>query len=206
MVDEDVLLDLEVVVEEVEELLLHQVDFGEREERRIPRPVLVLWRSIVEVLGSTDEGGEEDSVASAVHALGDSRQLVLQPLEVDERDEEGGRLDVGVLDKEGDERLQTGETRVLDLGGSGGLVDCLLLSSGRVRDAVGGGLGRGGGWRRERRRGLVDDDDRASFGGDVDDLLLCDGLLHELEKLDVVVLLGDERRREVEGGGERHVD
>lgn len=67
--DEKLLLgNPEIVVEEVQELLLHEVDFGEGEEGRVSLPVLVLWRRVVEVLGSTDESGEEDSMTSAVHS------------------------------------------------------------------------------------------------------------------------------------------
>jgi hypothetical protein len=102
--------------------------------------------------------------------LGDPRQLVLQPLEVDESDKERRRLDVGVLDEEGDERLETRETR---LGSGGSLIGGLLLSGGRrgrggVGDTVGRRLGRRRRRGRERGRRLVDDDDGAGFGSDVD--------------------------------------
>jgi hypothetical protein len=61
-------LDPEVVVEEVEKLLLHQVDFGEREESSVFLPVHVLGGGIVEVLGGADEDSKEDSVSGALHA------------------------------------------------------------------------------------------------------------------------------------------
>jgi hypothetical protein len=97
--DELRLFDTQVVVEEVQQLLLHQVDLGEREESTVLLPVHVLWRRVVKVLGGTDEYGEEDSVSGALHAwwvvsLGklvrrnrvltssNSRQLLLKSLQV----------------------------------------------------------------------------------------------------------------------------
>lgn len=70
MSDDLIFVDSQVVVEQVEQLLLHQVDFGLREHLRVAAPVLVLGGRVVEVLGSDDEGGEEDSVSSARHTLG----------------------------------------------------------------------------------------------------------------------------------------
>lgn len=57
----------EVVVEEVEELLLHEIDFREGEVHGVTLPVLVAGRSVVEILGCTDKGGEEDTMTSACH-------------------------------------------------------------------------------------------------------------------------------------------
>lgn len=42
MLEKLVLVNAEIVVEEVEELLLHEVDFGEREKTSVSVPVLVL--------------------------------------------------------------------------------------------------------------------------------------------------------------------
>jgi hypothetical protein len=69
VVDEKLLLgNVKVVVEKVEELLLHEVDLGEGEEGSVSLPMLVLGRRVVEILGGADEGGKEDSVSGAVHA------------------------------------------------------------------------------------------------------------------------------------------
>lgn len=40
------------------------------EEGGVFRPVLVLWRRVVEILCGDDEGGEEDTVSGARHAFG----------------------------------------------------------------------------------------------------------------------------------------
>lgn len=81
---------------------------------------LTLWRRIVEVLGCHDERSEKDPVTCAVHPLCDLGQLGLQPIQVDERAEECGDLDVGLLDEDGDEGLERWESRglfgFLDLG------------------------------------------------------------------------------------------
>jgi len=77
VVDELVLLDAEVVVEEVKQLLLHEVDLGEGEEPGVFLPVHVLWAGIVEVLCGADEDGEEDSVTSALHASRNCWELLL---------------------------------------------------------------------------------------------------------------------------------
>lgn len=125
---EVVLCDAEVPVEEVEELLLHEVDLvvGEAEalvaaDGGVAGPVLVLWRRVVEVLCGEDEGGEEDAVDGAAHALCNGRQALLEAREVDERGHEGGDLDVRLLDERSDESLERGESRVGDGGGGGGV-------------------------------------------------------------------------------------
>lgn len=45
--------------------------------------MLVLWGRVVEILGSDDEGSQEDTVSSAMHALCNTRQTMLESLEVD---------------------------------------------------------------------------------------------------------------------------
>ncbi len=84
VLDDLLLVDGEVVVEEEEELLLHQVDFLLREHLRVSAPVLVLWRRVVEVFCRDDEGREEDAVTRAGEAFRDLGQAVSEPLEVDE--------------------------------------------------------------------------------------------------------------------------
>lgn len=71
---------------------------SERENASVAVPVLVLGTRIVEVLGSNDERGKEDSVTSAVHALCHLWQARLEPVQVDQGAEQGRHLDVGLLD------------------------------------------------------------------------------------------------------------
>jgi hypothetical protein len=64
--------DSKVPIEKEQELFLHQIDFGKGEKsHRISSPMLVFRGRIVEILGRQDECREEDSVAGALHALGD---------------------------------------------------------------------------------------------------------------------------------------
>lgn len=146
MLEELGLFDPQIVVEEVKELALHQVGLGLGEEGGVACPVLVLWRRVVEVFCGDDEGREEDTVASARHALGCGRQACPEALEVDQGAQQGGYLHVALLDENGDEGLE----------GRKGRVDW--------RDSVGeGGLGGCRGWRRERGgrwRSTLDDVDR----------------------------------------------
>ena len=67
----------QVPVEKVEELLLHQVDLGDREAKvlvpsdgGVPRPVLVLRRRVVKILSREDERGQEDPMHGTAHTLG----------------------------------------------------------------------------------------------------------------------------------------
>ena len=57
----------QVVVEEEEELLLHEIDLRGVEQLGKARPVLVLRRGVVEILGRNDEGREEHAMARAGH-------------------------------------------------------------------------------------------------------------------------------------------
>lgn len=145
MEEELVLVDAEVVVEEVEELLLHEVDLCLGEEGAVAGPVLVLWRRVVEVLCCDDEGCEEDAVACAVHALCDAREPVLQAVEVYEGAEEGGYLYVALLHEDGNERLEAGEAIDLELAGGVALGVCH------------GARGRRGGRGEGLRRAALDD-------------------------------------------------
>jgi hypothetical protein len=81
MVVEVIIVDAEIPVEQEEELLLHEVDFSDGEAKvlvaadsAVAGPVLVLGRGVIEVLSRKDEGGEEDAVDGAAHALGDRRK------------------------------------------------------------------------------------------------------------------------------------
>lgn len=60
--------DAEVKVEEGEKLFLHEVDLADGEDGRVSGPMLVLGRLVVQVLCCNDERGQEDTMASAVHA------------------------------------------------------------------------------------------------------------------------------------------
>lgn len=78
-VGEQVLLgDAQVPIQQEEELAFHEVDLGEGEAEvveplhcGVTGPVFVLGARVVEVLGGEDEGGKEDAVDSAAHALCD---------------------------------------------------------------------------------------------------------------------------------------
>ena len=80
-VGEEILIcDSQIPVKEEEELLLHEVNFcdGEAEaleafHRRIPCPVFILGRAVIQVLGREDERGEENAVDGATHSFGDWR-------------------------------------------------------------------------------------------------------------------------------------
>ena len=70
----------EVPVEEVKELLLHQIDLRSREAkvspsgyRTVSSPMLVLGRRVIQILRSQDERGKEDAVHRATHSFGDWR-------------------------------------------------------------------------------------------------------------------------------------
>ena len=64
------LVEMEIVFEQEQELLLHQVDLDDIEENGVVAPVLVLWRRVIEVLGSNDKSGEKHAMTSARHAYG----------------------------------------------------------------------------------------------------------------------------------------
>lgn len=113
------LVDSKIVVQQIEQLLFHQVDFRLGEHLSVSTPVLVLGTRIVEVLRGDDQCGEEDSVSGAGHTLGDFGQSVSESLEVDKSSEEGGDLDVGLFAYNRDESLERGESR--SLGRAGGV-------------------------------------------------------------------------------------
>lgn len=95
-------------------------------------------RLTIQVLGGDDEAGDEYTVTSAVHALGDLGQAVLETVEDHESAHEGGHLHVGLVDEDGDERLEGRDGRLLGLEAGG---------AGAERGASGSG-----GRRREGRR------------------------------------------------------
>lgn len=101
-----ILVDCQVVVEQEQELFLHQVDFRLREHLGVPAPMLVLWGRVVEVLGGDDEGGKEDSVSGARHSFGDFGKSVSKSFEIHEGGEEGRHLDVGLFADHSDEGLE----------------------------------------------------------------------------------------------------
>jgi len=72
-------------------------------------------RRTIQVLGSDDKAGNEDAVTSAVHALGDLGKTVLETVEDHESAHEGGHLDVGLVDEDGDEGLEGRDSRLLGL-------------------------------------------------------------------------------------------
>jgi hypothetical protein len=80
--DELGLVDLEVVVEDVQELLLHEVDLGEGEEAGVALPVHVLGARVVQVLGGADQDGQENAVARALHTVSHGRKALLQASQV----------------------------------------------------------------------------------------------------------------------------
>lgn len=69
--------DAGVPVQQEEELPLHQIDLGhgkpeaiEALDGGIPSPMLVLGAGVIQILGCQNEGGQEDPVNGATHALG----------------------------------------------------------------------------------------------------------------------------------------
>lgn len=70
------LVKAEIVVQEEEELFLHQVDLGRIEQLGKGSPVLVLGGRVVEVLRCGDQGGEENTVPRAWHPLNQSVEFI----------------------------------------------------------------------------------------------------------------------------------
>lgn len=103
--------------------------------------------------------GKEEGQA---RTLCDSRKLRLKPLEVDERDKERRRLNVGLLDEELDERLERGQARRDGARGCAALV--VVLAVELVVRALGWGCWRGRVCARAR---LVNNDHRGGLGGEV---------------------------------------
>ena len=193
--DELGLVDSKIVVEEVEELALHEVcrlgrevsltrrlatldaqkpltGLGSGEQACIPIPILVLWARVIQVLRSHNKGGEKDAVAGAVHALCDFGQAALEALEVDERAEQRGDLDVGLFDQNADESLEAGQGQVRRKAARRGCRGCNANGRRGVarigRRAVHGE--RGLDWRGRRRDGR----DRGRAALDDLDGLICE--------------------------------
>lgn len=72
--------DSQIPVQEEEELLFHEVNFCDREaetleafHRRIPSPVFIFGRAVIQIFGRKDERGEKNAMDSATHSFGDWR-------------------------------------------------------------------------------------------------------------------------------------
>ena len=63
-----VLPNAQIIVEQVQQLLLHQVDLGQRKESTVLLPVHVFGGRVVQVFGGADEDGEKDAMSGASHA------------------------------------------------------------------------------------------------------------------------------------------
>ena len=198
------LVETEVIVQEEQKLLLHEVDLCCLEYPRKGGPVLVFRRRVVQVLRSNDESREEHAVASAGHPCYDDvntiretsgymrtfchlRQLVPQTLQVDQRREQCRDLNVRLRGDDDDEVSQGRERRhprhpLLDL-------SLVLFAERRPVRSVRGS-------RQVRGRSLVADVDHpCRLDGDVLDYLCCDVLPHEVDKSRVVQGAGNK------GGG-----
>lgn len=81
--------DSKVVIQEIQQLLLHQVNFGLTKHLGISTPMLILGGRIVEVFSGDDECSKEDSVSGTWHSLGYFGKTVSEPFEVDECGKEG---------------------------------------------------------------------------------------------------------------------
>jgi hypothetical protein len=89
MVEEVIFSHAKVEIEEIEELSLHEIDFGQAEAKSvipldagIPGPVLVLRTGVVEVLGSKNQRGKEDAMDCTTHALCNWRKTRSETVEV----------------------------------------------------------------------------------------------------------------------------
>jgi hypothetical protein len=56
------LIETQVIIQQIQQLFLHQVDLRHIEEDSIVGPVAVLWRRVVEIFGSHNQRGEEDAM------------------------------------------------------------------------------------------------------------------------------------------------
>lgn len=103
----------EIPIEKAEELFFHEIDFGQIEAEAIvtlhagiTRPVLVLWRRIVQILRRQDERGEKYSVGGTLHAFRRGGEAMLQPTEVHQGRHQRRHLHVRAFDKSADEELK----------------------------------------------------------------------------------------------------
>ena len=92
--------DFALKVKQVEHLSFHQVDLRQSKaesfkalDRCVFCPVFVLRARVVQVLRSKNEGGKEDSVDCATHALCNRRQPCPQSAEEDQRSHQSWYLD-----------------------------------------------------------------------------------------------------------------
>lgn len=67
-------VETEVVTEEEEELLLHEIDLGDIEQFSVGGPMLILGRRVIEVFGGDDEGGKKDAVTRTGNTYGRGRK------------------------------------------------------------------------------------------------------------------------------------
>lgn len=122
-------------------------------------------------------------------------ELVLQPIKVNEGAKECGGLNVGAVHEHDDKVLEGGYRRI-----AGRRSSCCRRWRYRVRRE--GALGRGDrrGWQTGScslgRGGLVvDDDDVLDLSDDMPDHPTIDLLLHEPDKVGIMLVLGEERPR-----------
>lgn len=78
-----VLVEAEIVIEEVEELFLHEVDLCDVEEDCVFCPVDVFWGRVIEVFCGYDKDCEEDAVSGAGHAYGGMILVERQRCDID---------------------------------------------------------------------------------------------------------------------------
>jgi hypothetical protein len=105
--------DPSVKVEQEEQLSLHQVDLSQSEAEAfvslytcVSGPMFVLGARVVQVLGCEDQGGEEDAMYSASHALGNWWQSSLKSGKVDEGGHQCWNLHRRFVDQGGDEGFE----------------------------------------------------------------------------------------------------
>lgn len=60
-------VEAQVVVQKVEQLLLHKINLSNIEHYSVIRPVKVLRRRIIQIFGGDNEGGEKNPMACARH-------------------------------------------------------------------------------------------------------------------------------------------
>jgi hypothetical protein len=91
VVEQVLLGDSAVKVKEVKHLPFHQINFGQGKAKplvpldsRVPSPMFVLGRRVIEILRSQDKSSKEDAVSSTPHALGNRRQASLETGEEDQ--------------------------------------------------------------------------------------------------------------------------
>lgn len=74
--------------------------------------MLILRRGVVEILGCDDEHCQEDSMARARHAFCSRWQSGAKAFKVDKSAHEGWYLYIALLDENGDEGFQRGQSGI----------------------------------------------------------------------------------------------